>query len=42
VVALVDSCDGSSPFWEGAAQLYADRACTQPIGYGFVEQMGYN
>jgi hypothetical protein len=46
VVALVDSCEntlaGSSPFWEGAARLYSDRACTQPIGYGFVEQMGYN
>jgi hypothetical protein len=46
VVALVDSCEntlaGSSPFWEGAARLYGDRACTQPIGYGFVEQMGYN
>ena len=46
VVALVESCEnslaGSSRFWEGAARLYADRACTQPIGYGFVEQMGYN
>jgi hypothetical protein len=45
-VALVESCEntlaGSSPFWEGAVRLYADRACTQPIGYGFVEQMGYN
>ena len=46
LVALVDGCEntlaGSTPFWEGAVRVYADRACTQRIGYGFAEQMGYN
>ncbi|HKV07429.1 MAG TPA: hypothetical protein VJ725_04760 [Thermoanaerobaculia bacterium] len=46
LVALVESCEnslqGSVPFWEGAVRVYKDAACTEAIGYGFVEQMGYN
>lgn len=45
LVALVDGCKnpltGSTPFWEDAVRVYADRDCTQRIGYGFAE-MGYN
>jgi hypothetical protein len=46
LVALVQGCEfappGQTPFWEGAADIFADRACTQRIGRGWVEQMGYN
>jgi hypothetical protein len=44
--ALVQGCEfapkGQTPFWEGAADIFADRACTERIGRGWVEQMGYN
>lgn len=44
--AIVEPCEnqlaGSLPFWEGAVHVYADSGCTQLIGYGFAEQMGYN
>jgi hypothetical protein len=46
MVALVDVCEntlaGSNPFSEGAVRICSDAACSQRIGYGFVEQMGYN
>jgi hypothetical protein len=46
LVALVEGCEfapqGEEPFWEGAADIFADRACTERIGRGWVEQMGYN
>jgi hypothetical protein len=46
LVALVQGCEfapkGETPFWEGAADIFADRACTERIGRGWVEQMGYN
>jgi hypothetical protein len=46
LVALVDSCEftpsGQWPFWEGAVDIFSDRACTERIGRGWAEQMGYN
>jgi hypothetical protein len=46
VVALVQGCEfappGETPFWEGATEIFADRACTERIGRGWAEQMGYN
>lgn len=43
---LIPGCPIAFPlqnsFYEGAARLYSDRACAQPIGHAFVEQMGYN
>jgi hypothetical protein len=46
LAAFVPGCeyapgDGSG-FWEGAVHVFADRDCTNQIGEGFVEQMGYN
>jgi hypothetical protein len=46
LVALVDGCEFTSTvgdcFWEGAVQIFSDHDCTQSIGFGFYEQMGYN
>jgi hypothetical protein len=46
LAALVPGCEyappGGAAFWEGAVHLFSDRACTNRIGEGFVEQMGYN
>jgi hypothetical protein len=46
VVVLVPGCEyappGGSAFWEGATHLFSDPECTNRIGRGFVEQMGYN
>ncbi|MEA2999954.1 MAG: Lipocalin-like domain [Sphingomonadales bacterium] len=46
VAALVPGCEYAPPggraFWEGATHLFSDPECTQRIGTGFVEQMGYN
>jgi len=46
VAALVPGCEYAPPagraFWEGAVHLFSDRDCTNKIGEGFVEQMGYN
>src|SRR6185436_7326155 len=46
VAALVPGCEYAPPagraFWEGAVHLFSDRDCTNRIGEGFVEQMGYN
>lgn len=44
--AIVQGCEfvaeGQAPFSEGAALMFSDPECTQRIGEGFVEQMGYN
>jgi hypothetical protein len=48
--ALVNGCENALPctatplvaYWEGAATVFSDAACTQPIGSAFVEQMGFN
>jgi predicted secreted hydrolase len=44
--AVTQGCEnslaGSNPFWEGAVRIYSDEACTNQIGWGFAEQMGYN
>ncbi|HEV2816874.1 MAG TPA: hypothetical protein VGW40_06600 [Allosphingosinicella sp.] len=46
ILALVQGCEfapqGEKPFWEGATEIFADRACTRRIGRGWAEQMGYN
>jgi hypothetical protein len=46
LAAVVDGCEfvakDESPFSEGAVLMFADAACSLRIGYGFVEQMGYN
>jgi hypothetical protein len=46
VAALVPGCEYAPPagaaFWEGATHLFSDPECTDRIGTGFVEQMGYN
>jgi len=46
LVALVQGCEfapeGETPFWEGATEIFADRACSERIGRGWAEQMGYN
>jgi hypothetical protein len=44
LAALVDGCEntlaGSTPFWEGAVRVYADRACTQRSGTGLRSRWG--
>jgi hypothetical protein len=46
LVALVGGCEHAATigdsFWEGAVDIFEDRACTRRIGRGFFEQMGYD
>ncbi len=46
LVALVEGCEYTSTvgdgFWEGAVDIFSDRECTNRIGHGFFEQMGYD
>ena len=46
LLAMVEGCEyygfGQRAISEGAVWMYSDEACTQLIGRGFVEQMGYN